>query len=61
MAFGGKLAPLCYIFPIILLTLRTTEAFALYGQPPALFNTPELTARAKQAVTLETHTGSGAT
>lgn len=57
MAFGSSLAPFALI---IWFALYTTEALALHGRPLLSLSTPQLTARAEQAATIEPYTGNGA-
>lgn len=59
MTTGKKLAPLRPIALLISIALSKTKALTLHGQPPLSFNTPQVIARAEQAVTVEPYTGNG--
>ena len=56
MTFGGSWVR---SRPIALI-IYTTQALLIYSQPPPSLISPQLTARAQQAVTLEPYTGIGA-
>ena len=60
MAIGDMLATLRPIVLIILLALQRSETIMLHSHPASSLNTPQIKARAEQAVTLKPYTGNGA-
>lgn len=60
MAIGEKQIRVRPIALIILFALHKTKALVLHGQPSFSLDTPQVVARAEQAVTFETYTGNEA-